>query len=396
MMNLPKSKEFPDDPEKMPPARRRHARRLLAPLEADDRAAFLDDIGLRASPSFDFFLFSLVSGAVIGVGLLLDAPALLVLGAVLAPLMAPAVGVSLGTVTGIPGFFFRSLLALLLGSLLAGLAGAAVGIATAYWTPPQLTLAYYHAQLNWPNFLVMALGACFTTVAMLHDKPIPAVPSVALAYGLYLPIAIAGFGLTSGAPDLWPDGLVVFAMHLAWSALLGALVLAILGFRPLTVLGYTVGGVFALMSILLLIGLSSAGVAVGGQFAIPTLPPTATYTLTVTPTRTLTPLPPTVTLTPTRPPTRTSTPTLTVTPTPTPVYAVVQTSDGKGAVVRAEPGGEVLRSYFDGTLMRVLPEVQTVNGVAWVHVIAPDGVEGWMVLNLLATATPAPNWTASP
>ncbi len=395
-MAFPTSQQFPDDPESLPPARRRRARRLLAPLEADERAAYLDEIARRSSPSFDFFLFSLLSGGVIGAGLLLDAPALLVLGAVLAPLMAPAVGVSLGTVTGTPAFFFRSLLALVLGSLLAALASSLVGMATAYWMPSQMTQASYHAQLNWPNFVVLALGAGFTAVGMLRDRPHPAVASVALSYGLYLPIAIAGFGVTSGAPHLWPDGLVVYAMHLAWSTLLGALVLAVFGFRPISTLGYTVGGVFALMSILLVIGLSSAGIAVGGQFAIPTLSPTPTFTPTLTSTRTLTPIPPTITLTPTLAPTATKTPTFTITPTPTPVIAVVQTVDGKGAVVRNLPGGEVLGSYFDGTLMQVLPGQDDVDGVVWVNVVAPNGVVGWMVLDLLATATPAPNWTAAP
>src|SRR4030067_113913 len=129
-MSLPKTEQFPDDPESLPPARRRRVRRLLAPLDADERADYLDEVAHRASPSFDFFLFSLVSGAVMGIGLLLDAPALLVLGAVLAPLMAPTIGISLGTVTGSGRYFLRSLLGLLIGGLLACLGGAAVGLAT--------------------------------------------------------------------------------------------------------------------------------------------------------------------------------------------------------------------------------------------------------------------------
>ena len=391
-MTLPTSEQFPDDPESMTPARRRRARRLLAPVEADERHTYLDEVAHRASPSFDFFLFSLISGIVMGAGLLLDAPALLVLGAVLAPLLAPVVGVSLGMITGTPRFFFRSLLALLIGSLLAGLGGAAVGMATAYWTPPQLTQATLHSQLNGWDFLVLAVAAIWMAAAMLSERHHPELPGVALAWGLYLPVTIAGFGLTSLAPHLWPDGLVVYAMHLAWSVLLGGLVLVILGFRPLTILGYTLGGVFTLIGIILLIGLGSAGAVVSMQFALPTPVPTATYTLTPTSTRTLTPVPPTATLTPTLVPTRTSTATLTVTPTPTPMYAVVRTTDGKGGVIRAEPGGTVLRSYFDGTLMQVLPGMQTENGVVWVQVRAPDGVEGWMVQRLLATATPAPNW----
>jgi hypothetical protein len=307
-------------------------------------------------------------------------------------MMAPAVGVALGTVIGSPPLFLRSLIGLLFGALLAGLGGVAAGLLTQYWAPTSLTQAHYHAQLSWSNFLVLAVGSCYAAAAMLHGEHNPAPAGVALAYTLYLPVTIAGFGLTNGTPHLWPDGLVIFALHLAWSALFGALTLALLGFRPLTLFGYTLGGAVTLLCVLLLIGLSGAGAVLGGQIGLPTPVPSATPTLTRTPTLTPTPIPPTITLTPTLTPTLTATLTRTPTSTATPVYAVVRTRDQKGAVLRAQPGGDVLHSYFDGTLMQLLLETQTVDGISWVHVIAPDGTEGWMVETLLTIATPAPNW----
>ncbi|MCI0518797.1 MAG: DUF389 domain-containing protein [Chloroflexi bacterium] len=387
-----RAEHLPDDNDELAPARRRRARRLLAPFESDERAAFLDEVAHRASPSFDFFLFSLLSGAVMGAGLLLDAPAILLLGAAFAPLMAPAVGVALGAVAGAGRFFLRSLVALLAGGALALLGGAAAGWAAQFLPPAALTQAYAHAQLSWMNFLALAAGACLTAAAMAHDERAPAAPSVVLAYALYLPLAVAGYGLTGGAAHLWPDGLVVFAIHLAWSSLLGALTLAILGFRPLNLSGYTLSGALALIGVILLIGLSGAGIVLGGQVALPTAIPTATPTITPTLTPTLTPPPPTATLTPTLTftpvPTGTRTPTL----TPTSLFAIVHTVDQKGAVLRDEPGGLVLSSYFDGSLMQVLPASVTFEGLVWVQVIGPDGRSGWMLQALLATATPAPNW----
>ncbi|MCK4977447.1 MAG: DUF389 domain-containing protein, partial [Anaerolineales bacterium] len=169
-MDLHKTEQHPDDPEQLPPARRRRAKRLLAPLDADQRAAFLDEVAHRASPSFDFFLFSLVAGFVLGIGLLLDTPALLLLGSLLAPLMAPVVGIGLGTVIGSVRFFLRSLIGLSIGGILVFGAGFAVGLVTYYWSPPSLDQASYYAQLSWSNFLVLALGACFTAAAMLDKK----------------------------------------------------------------------------------------------------------------------------------------------------------------------------------------------------------------------------------
>lgn len=387
-MNLPRTEHIPDDPDQLPPARRRRARRMLAPLDADERAAFVDEIAHRASPTFDFFLFSLLAGIVISAGILLDQPAILLLGSLMAPLMAPVVGLSLATVVGSVRFFLRSLVGLLIGSALVFVCGYFAGYLSGSWSPESLLQAYSHAQLSWANFLVLAIGAVFTSAAMLHDGQRSVVASVALAYTLYIPIAIAGFGLSSATPDLWPDGLVVYTLHLAWAALLGAITLVILGYRPLTLFGYTFGGALTLLGIILLVGLGGTGAVVGGQMALPTPIPSATMTITTTPTLTLTPIPPSETPTPTYTPTTTPTLTETLTPTPTPVFALVQTAEGTGALLRDEPGGFVVGSYFDGTQMQVLPGEIDLEGVIWVRAIAPDGIDGWIVQSLLVPITP--------
>jgi len=391
-MNLSEPEPIPDDPNRLPPARRRRALRLLAPLDADEQAAFSSELALKISPSFDFFLFSVIAAVIMGVGLLLSAPALLVLGAVLAPAMTPAIGASLGTMLGSFRFFFRSLFGIMLASLFVLLVGYGIGILARPWLPLDFGLASIYTQLNWTNFLLLALGAILTSAAISRSTKGPLLPSVALAYELYLPLVATGIGLGSGAPHLWPDGLVVFTIHLAWATLLGALTLGILGFRPLTWFGYTFGAVVSLIGVILLIGISGAGAAFGGQIALPTAIPSATPTSTLTFTVTPSPIPPTATLTPTLTPTPTLAPTETLTPTPTPVLALVRTRDGLGALIRSEPGGQVIGSFLDNVMIQVLPERFEDNAGVWVRVIGPDGTQGWMLQSLLVTATPAPNW----
>ncbi len=402
-MNFFTTDPTPDDPDSLPPARRRRARRMLVPLEADERAAFLDELAHRASPSYDFFVLSIVSAIAITAGFFTEAPALLVLGAVLAPLMAPAVGVSLGTVISSPRLFLRSLAGLLFGCLLVFLsAWALAGLARA-WLPQSPRLVHIFAQVSWPNFLVLAISAILTTAAMANARGEShrlntLFPSVALAYALYLPLAAAGFGLGTGIPHLWPDGLVVFALHLAWGILLGALTLAIMGFRPLTLFGYTLSGAVALAGVILLIGISGAGVVVGAGFGLPTPTPTLTATPTLTPTNTATPVPPTATSTPTLTLTPTLTPTHTPTLTPTPILALVRTDFSEGARIRSEPGGETIGFLTNNTLVVLLPETVAKDGVLWVRVIIPDGTQGWIVQSLvtIVTATPESTLSANP
>jgi len=405
-MTLPRNEYFPDDPEQMPPARRRRAHRLLIPLDVDERAEVLDRLALRTTPTFDFFIFSLLSGAVIGLGLLADAPALLVLGAVLAPLMTPSVGVSLGTVTGSFKLFARSLAALLIGAGLVFAVGALSGLVAQLalvWLPLEFNQLYLHAQISWPNFVVLAFGAVWTAAAVANSGRNAALPSVAQAYVLYVPLVVAGFGLTSGIPHLWPDGLVIYAVYLAWATLLGAVTLAIKGFRPLTLFGYTLGGALTLLGILLLIGISGVGAIFTAQVAVPTPIPTSTATPTPRPTLpppptvTATPLPPTLTPTLTLTPIPTPTLTNTPLPSPTPMYALVNDKRDipyPGAILRAEPGfsGTAITTLLNGTLVQVL-ETREVDGNLWARVSVPSlGIEGWVIETLLLMATPAPSW----
>jgi uncharacterized membrane protein len=403
-MNLPKSEETPDDPERLPPARRRRARRLLAPLDSDERATSLESLARRTSPSFDFFLFSLLAGAGLGIGLLFDAPSLLLLGALLAPLMGPVVGISLGTIIGSAQFFLRSLIGLLIGSGLVFGISLLAGYAAKLLQMEEFGQAHLHAQLSWPGLVVLSVGALFTSVALVRTSRQDSLThyggllaSVALAYELYVPLTASGFGLIAGIPHLWPDGLVVFSVHLALAALLGALSLALLGFRPLTLFGYTIGGAFTLLSVIFIIGITGMGAAFGTQVALPTPVPSLTPTPTTPPptaTITLTPVPPTKTLTPTSTPTLTLTPSPTVTPSPTPMFAFINSSqESGGAHLRAEPGltARIIRTYLNETLVQVLPgTTMEADGMQWVNVIAPDGNQGWMLQSLLLVPTPEP------
>jgi hypothetical protein len=229
------------------------------------------------------------------------------------------------------------------------------------------------------------------------------VASAAIAYELYLPVGVAGFGLASGNSSLWPDGLLIFAIHLIWAALIGTLMLGMLGLRPLKSTGYALGAVYAVIGLALVwttirstpaapnfvqpLGqLSAARVAT----LTPSVPPSQTPS--ITPSQTPEPPTPTITLTRTLIPSRT--PTLTVTTVPTPVWAQISASEGGGALIRAEPNfnAAVIQSLLNGTLVEVLPEVITDGGVAWVHVRLVNGKEGWIVRGLLRTATPAPSW----
>lgn len=399
-MTLPKTETIPDDPERLPPARRRRARRLLAPFDPDERSTYVDDLAYRTTSTFDFFLFSLASGIILSIALILDAPALLLLGALIAPFMGPVIGVALGTVVGSVKFFSRSAGGLLVGFLLAFGPAVLAGYLAGYLGYGSRSQAYLGAQFNWANLLLLLVTALIATAALANARNRPSlmsaarVASVGMAYQFLVPLSAAGYGLGLGAPNLFPDGLLVLAIHLTWTILFCSLALVVLGCRPLTLFGYTFGGAVTLLGLVIIIGLGSAGAVFGAQVAPPTATLTATPTVTQTPTQTTTPVPPTATQTISPTATATITPVPSATLTATPVYALVRSGEGGGVMMRKEPGfaGTPITAFLNGTLMVVLPETEEIDGYLWVRVRAPDGREGWMLQRLLVGATPEANW----
>jgi hypothetical protein len=109
---------------------------------------------------------------------------------------------------------------------------------------------------------------------------------------------------------------------------------------------------------------------------------------------TITPVPLTLDVTIPVTETRTSTPA----PEPTPIYAVIRAREGGGAYIRSEPGGNVIATLDNGSIVQILPDTQDVNGVLWIQIVATRNdirVEGWIIQSVLETATPIPNWEPS-
>jgi hypothetical protein len=394
-----------------PYARRRRQRRRLIPSSSDERAEFLEDLAHRAYPTLEFFIFSVLAGAILGASYMLDSQALLFLGVLLAPVMMPWVGMVLATVTGSWQYFFQTLLGFLLGAVLIFVTGALAGFASRIFMPITLTQAFVHTRLWWPDLFVLLLGAILFPISIVRSEEKPILPSAMLAYEFYLPLSAAAVGLGSGVKGLYPDGLIVFLIHVTLAILVGIITLFIMGFRPYTLAGFTLETTIILISIVGLVFISGLWTLIpaqlnpfGGATPIPSATPTGLTApapeFSPQPEFSPTPVPPTYT--PTVTPSATlvfptpETPTATPSPLPTPIYAKIFTDKGNGVVVRVEPSGAILTSLVNGYLVEVLPGQQEYDRAIWARIrftTDRDGtVEGWVIQSLLVIATPAPNW----
>jgi len=414
-------------PEPVVPPRTRRRRRgqLVVPRDAEGRAELLHSLAHRAYPSYELFVFALLCGAILGLGYFFDSQAVLIFGILLAPLLTPWIGLLLSALTGSIRFFFETLAALLISSVLIFLSGLIAGFAVRAFLPRTLNEAFLHSHLWWLDLVVLAMAAVILTISFVRSEGKPYLPSIMMAYELFLPLSAGGFGLGSGVAGIWPNGVMVFLVHFAWASLFGMLTLIALRFLPTSPNGFVLSAGSLLIFVVVVVLLMT-----GGNLKFPSLlqslaptsipasaPPTLTLTLPIvstatsspealtaaspTPvietstavrvsdTPTITPVP--LTLQVTLPPA--GTPTITLTIESTPVYARVNASQGNGANLRQNPGGKFIIELDNGSIVEVLSDTQDVNGVVWAHVIANRSnqrYEGWVLQAALDVAASVP------
>ena len=397
--------------------RRRAQRRAYFPTDEAGRASLFTHLARRAYPSYELFVFSLVSGAILGLGYFINSQALLIFGILVAPLMTPWIGMSLAVVAGSARFFFQTITALFVSSLLIFVSGVLAGFASRTFGPLTFNEAFSHSRLWWPDLAVLTVGSIILIISFVRSEERPYLPSALLTYGLFLPLCAGGFGLGSGVGEIWPQGLYVFLVHLAWATFFGIISLFVLRFYPTSTGGIVFTGLMFITLIVVLTFLTGFNrwIMIATGLAAPE--PVPVLQASSTPTQvsmTLSPRPeqttafvgvPTQTptrgaartLTPTIPPTETSTSTITAEPTP--ILAVIRASEGGGAFIRESPGGVVVATLGNGSTVTIIPnDFQDVNNVIWVHVFAIVNdvrVEGWMIQSVLQTATPIANWQPS-
>ena len=416
----------PPHPEQTPEfvsarARRRRAqRRAYFPTDEEGRAALFEHLARRAFPSYELFVFSLVAGAILGLGYLFNAQALLIFGILVAPLLTPWIGTALSIIAGAPRLFAQTVTALFVSSLIIFFCGLLAGFASRTFQPLTFNEAFTHSRLWWPDLIVLTIASILITISFVRSEDRPYLPSALLAYELFLPLCAAGFGLGSNVAGLWPQGLFVFIVHLAWATFFGIITLFFLRFYPTSLGGLAFTGFTFIALIVIVTSYTGFGNWIMIQAGLSTPEPIAVIASTSTPlkipstTQSANPAQATgitsnFTGTPSQTPkptlttftlAATDTPTSTVTAEPTPILAIIRASEGGGAFIREKPGGMVLVTLGNGSTVTIIPnDLQDVNGVIWVHVFAivnDARVEGWMIQTVLQTATPVANWQPSP
>lgn len=194
------------------------------PLIFRDAAAAAVDNGLA------YWLVLILSGAIATLGLALDSSAVVIGAMLVAPLLAPIVGLSLALAVG------DSRLALQSGAVVGGSLVAVIATAAALTALlPFHTLTLEISSRIHPTTLDLGVAVCSGLVGALvtvarGQRLSAAIPGVAVAVALIPPLAVAGFGMAAGWQEdvIW-GALLLLGANLAGIVLSGLLVFLLIG-----------------------------------------------------------------------------------------------------------------------------------------------------------------------
>jgi uncharacterized membrane protein len=359
---------------------------VIVPSGRTERAIYVNEIASRLVPAIDYYLFSLLCAVVLGAAILLDHPAIYILAALLAPFMAPLVGLGLSTAVGSFKFFGQSLGGLAIGSAFVFIGGLLSGWISKLIPDFYPNQALFHTSVSIPDLILLAVGtvlAIYLTVRVPKQRSL--VASVALAYEVYIPIGVAGFGLASKMPQFFLPALRTAGINILLVILIGAIVLAFLKLRPFTFFGYLLTAILLgataytlIMSSAIKTELSNDS-SLSAVSATPTLknPGVAQYTETPKPPTATVPIPANATSTNTLVPTRT--PTITNTPKPVAVWATI--NEPLGVYLREGPCVDDVRCPKIALPIGYERPVQVLSfseDNKWAQVRVEDGREGWI------------------
>ena len=196
----------------------------LGAVSTERRTVVLNDIEIGSQPTATYYVLLGISELIAAFALIVGSDATLIGANVVAPLMTPIIGISLGLMRGDLRLLRTAFVAEFGGALLAIFLTFLMGLLPFWGDPTPLLLAQTQPTLI--DLLVAGLAGFAGVLAMIDERVSPALPGVAIATALNPPIAACGLCLAFGAyAGAWGAFLLFFANVLAILAVAAVLFL---------------------------------------------------------------------------------------------------------------------------------------------------------------------------
>lgn len=208
----------------------RHALfQLLPRLNVEEQLELREAMSDSARPGVNFFVLIVLSTVIATLGLLLDSPAVVIGAMLVAPLMSPVLGFSLGMVLGDVRLIRLSVEAMFKGVALALVLAVLIGMLSPLRELTDEILA--RTQPTLVDLVVALASGMAGAYALSREEVSAALPGVAISAALMPPLGVAGLGLALGRPQVAGGAFLLFLANIAAISLAGVIIFILLGVR---------------------------------------------------------------------------------------------------------------------------------------------------------------------
>lgn len=387
-MSIPTTETKPDGLHSLPPRQRRSLRKYIETASTRDKNDLLRDIARHALPQMQDYWQLLVCLLFLVIGNLVGSNLVLLAGIIAIPMAKPLLSLVYAGALPSARHFGQALLSL--GLMVAGffLAGWIIRNVV----PIQTDRFLYGVDFSRNSedglfWVVLVVTSALTAYWFTYHEALSRLSSILIGFLVLMPFMAAGQSATADFTANSLPLIMVGLTRLGLALLVMFLTTWLLGFPPRKSLGTFVAVlIFALATVSLIEIIQRGQVPIQAQASEPTL--VVVQTATPVPPTPTTPLP---TATPTSVPSPTPEPTPSPEPTATiPTYTSARVTAPNGLVIREGPStSSYILTYVNFDEIVWLTGVQeTIQGITWGQVVAPDGAIGWISTRYLEIINP--------
>ncbi len=196
-------------------------------------SALFSNLREESSLSVPFVVLLILATMIALLGLYINSASVIIGAMLLAPLMQPIVGVSMGLLRQDSALFFSGLRSISVGVLLVMVAS----VVLAWILPIEPLTPEMKGRLS-PTILdlfVAIISGVAAAYAKSNEKIVGSLAGVSIAVALVPPLVVSGIGLGWGAWEMFGLALLLFITNLVGIILAAALTFLVLGFSPIHV-----------------------------------------------------------------------------------------------------------------------------------------------------------------
>lgn len=206
--------------------------RLFPRLNVEEQLELREAMSDSARPGVNFFVLIVLSSVIATLGLLLNSAAVVIGAMLVAPLMSPILGFSLGMVLGDVRLIRLSIESMFKGVALALVIAVLIGVVSPIKdVTDEIMIRTQPTLLDLTVALASGMAGAY---ALSREEVGAALPGVAISAALMPPLSVAGLGLSFGRPQVAGGAFLLFLANIAAISLAGVVVFVLLGIRSQT------------------------------------------------------------------------------------------------------------------------------------------------------------------